>query len=164
MLLLLQGCRAKPKQIQSPETSTVQTIEKTIVKKDTVFQTKPDSAYYYAYIDCVNGVPVIKNQTKEKSSSGKLNITTKLDGNKLTITAKKEADSLFASWKQEYIKDYKTTEIKVPYPVEVEKSVPAALTFWQKLFITVGKIVCLGILIIAIIKIPWNRLRKLLPF
>ena len=54
-------------------------------------------------------------------------------------------------WQHDTIYQSKTDSI--PYPVEVEKEVPAQLTWWQQARMHVGGIVIYGILIILTIKL-----------
>ena len=54
-------------------------------------------------------------------------------------------------WQHDTIYQSKTDSI--PYPVEVEKEVPAQITWWQKARMHVGGIVIYGILIILTIKL-----------
>ncbi len=169
-LLLLSACSAKrnPQQeipkIPDPTTSEFKTIEKTIVERDTIFQTKADSTFYNAWIECQNGIPILKNQTVKKTAAAKVDVAVSLDGNQLKIKATKEAEQLFAKWKEQYIKENSAKETKVPYAVEVPIYKEKELSWSEKLWIKIGKLSALIISVFILIKIPWKSLRKLLPF
>lgn len=135
-----------------------------MIERDTVFQTQPDSTFYNALIECQNGIPILKSPVINKSKAGNVNIDVSLQGNQLNVNATKEAEKLFAKWKEEHIKENSKKEIKTPYPVEVPHYIEKQLTWWQKLWITLGKISGLIISVFILIKIPWRSLRRLLPF
>lgn len=89
------------------------TIEKTKtvreIVKDTVFEVSADSSFYYSYIECVNGKPILKEPSKykdlPKNKPGKtLNVpTATIKGNLLTVGCYQEAQRLFHQWRETYI-------------------------------------------------------------
>lgn len=103
------------------------TIEKTKtvkeIVKDTVYEVSADSSFYYAYVECVNGKPVLKEPTKykdlPKNKAGKaLHVpTAKINGNVLTVGCYQEAQRLFKQWRETYISENEKKEV----PVYVEK-------------------------------------------
>ncbi|SHK69785.1 hypothetical protein [Epilithonimonas mollis] len=136
------------------------TIEKTIIERDTVFNTKTDSTFYNALIECQNGIPILKNPTVTKSADAKVDVDVMLDGNQLKVKATKEAEQMFLKWKEEYTKENSTKETKIPYPVYIDKPVPLELTWWQDLWIKIGKLSVVSFTLYALIKIPWLSLTK----
>ena len=108
--LLFTSCKSKLP--EETKTIYVKAIEKV---KDTVFVIEKDSSMYQAYIDCVNGRPVLVERTPEyqphrttatepKLKEGKyLKIPqVKLNNGLLTVNCEKEAQRLFAQWKEKY--------------------------------------------------------------
>ncbi|GLB51709.1 hypothetical protein NBRC110019_07480 [Neptunitalea chrysea] len=109
-------------------------ITKTITETvhDTVFQVEKDSSYYRAYIDCVNGKPVLKDPESKpgrKLKEPKVNLD---DQGNLNVDCEAEAEELFAQWKSTYEKE----KIEIEVPVIV----PAELSWFQKLYLTMGKL------------------------
>jgi hypothetical protein len=151
--LLFTSCKSKlPEETKN---TYVKTIEKV---KDTVFVVEKDSSMYQAYIDCVNGKPVLKqsfedyqNQhpktaTAPKQKEGKdLKIPkVKLSNNGLlTVNCEKEAQRLFATWKEKYTAEITETQ----KPIYIDKE----LTTWQNIQLYTGKITLglLGLTILA---------------
>ena len=151
--LLLTSCKSKLP--EEKKTTYAKTIEKV---KDTVFVIEKDSSMYQAYIDCVNGKPVLKqsfedyqNQhpktaTAPKQKEGKdLKIPkVKLSKNGLlTVNCEKEAQRLFATWKEKYTAEITETQ----KPIYIDKE----LTTWQNIQLYTGKITLglLGLTILA---------------
>jgi len=124
-------------------TETIQTVTIKEVIRDTVFEIKPDSSYYKAYLDCVDGKVVVKQNTKPILKSGKFLQPPKvnLKDNILTIDCKAAAQKLFAQWKDTYTKEHKSIIQKIPYPVE------KPLSWWQKTEIILGRLFLVLILI-----------------
>lgn len=124
-------------------TETIKTVTIKEVIHDTVFQTKPDSSYYKAYLDCVDGKVVVKQNTKPIIKSGKFLQPPKvnLKDNILTIDCKAEAQKFFAQWKDTYTKEHQSIIQKIPYPVE------KPLSWWQKTEIILGRLF-LGLILI----------------
>lgn len=116
------------------------TKEITHTVRDTVYQIEADQSLYQAYIECVNGKPVLKNtpETKSNSKAGKSLDQPKatINGNLLNIECNKKAEELFKQWKETYIKEQEQKPIYVPQPVYKDKP----LTLWQKSQIWLGRI------------------------
>ena len=151
--LLFTSCKSKPP--EETKTTYVKTIEKV---KDTVFVVEKDSSMYQAYIDCVNGKPVLKqsfedyqNQhpktaTAPKQKEGKYLKIPKVKLSKnglLTVNCEKEAQRLFATWKEKYTAEITETQ----KPIYIDKE----LTTWQNIQLYTGKITLglLGLTILA---------------
>jgi hypothetical protein len=123
------------------ETTTTKTIKEVI--HDTVFETKKDSSYYKAYLECVNGKVVLKSDTKPIVKPGKFLQPPKvsLKDNILKIDCKAEAQKLFAQWKDTYTKEHQSTIQRIPYPVE------QPLSWFQKTELILGRIF-LGLILV----------------
>ena len=121
-------------------TSAVTTKE---VLHDTVFQTEKDSSYYKAYLECVNGKVVVKQDTKSIQKSGKFlkppNVS--LKDNLLIIDCEAEAQKKYAQWKDTYTSAVLQTITEHPYVIE------KPLSWWQKTEIILGQIF-LGLILI----------------
>jgi len=124
-------------------TETIKTVTIKEVIRDTVFEIKPDSSYYKAYLECVNGKVVVKQDAKPIIKSGKFLQPPKvsLKDNILTIDCEAEAQKLFYQWKDVYRENMKSVIQKIPYPVE------KPLSWWQKTEIVLGRIF-LGLIVI----------------
>lgn len=156
--LVVVSCASK--KLQEPVVVTLEkTKEVTKTVKDTIYKVEADSSYYHAFIDCVNGKPVIREttQTKQNSKAGKnLNIpTATLNGNTLTVDCYVKEQELKKQWEETYIKEHEQTPVYIPTPVEVVKP----LSWWQKTQIWFGRIF-IGILLLFIIigVLRWKRL------
>ena len=150
--LLFTSCKSKLPEETKP--TYVKTIEKV---QDTVFVIEKDSSMYQAYIDCVNGKPVLRQSfedyqphrttaTEPKLKEGKdLKIPkVKLSKNGLlTVNCEKEAQRLFATWKEKYTAEISETQ----KPIYIDKE----LTTWQNIQLYTGKITLglLGLTILA---------------
>ncbi len=151
--LLFTSCKSKLP--EETKTTYVKTIEKV---KDTVFVIEKDSSMYQAYIDCVNGKPVLiesfedyqnqhpKTATVPIQKEGKdLKIPkVKLSKNGLlTVNCEKEAQRLFATFKEKYTAEITETQ----KPIYIDKE----LTTWQNIQLYTGKITLglLGLTILA---------------
>jgi len=123
------------------ETTKTATIKEVI--RDTIFQTQKDSSYYKAYLDCVDGKVVVKQNTKPILKSGKFLKPPKvtLKDNTITIDCEAEAQKLFYQWKDVYRENMKSVLQKIPYPVE------KPLSWWQKTEIILGRIF-LGLILV----------------
>ena len=137
------------------------TIEKTKtiteVVKDTIYKVEADSSYYYAYVECVNGKPVIKepvlnqDQKLPENRSGKNLQTPKvsLTGNILSVQCYQQAQELFKQWRETYIQEQE----KKTVPVYVEKP----FKWYHKTSMWIGGIFLflsiIGIILLIILKI-----------
>lgn len=143
LVALLAGCKTPASSLPPPSTKEITTKEVIVTIRDTVFKTEKDSSFYKAYIECVNGKPVLKNP---KSKPGK-NLpapNVDLDGNELNVNCKKEAESLFYEWKEKYIKENQSKEIRIPY------AVPAEFTQFQIVQLWLGRIFLFLILLLIV--------------
>ena len=126
-------------------TETTNTITIKEVIRDTVFETKKDSSFYKAYLDCVNGKVVIKgNSQKAKGNYLKPPKVTVQD-NIITVDCEAEAQKLFYQWRDVYRENMKSVLKKLPYPVE------KPLTWWQKTQIILGRIFLALIIVFTIV-------------
>lgn len=121
LLVMLGSCASK-----KPTDPVIVTKTKTIkeVVKDTVFTVKADSSFYRAYIECVNGKPVILEQKKNDTTVAKAGSYLKIPKVKLSesgvleVNCEAEAQKLFASWKETYIHEQEPVIVEKPVPVE----------------------------------------------
>ncbi|AZI55683.1 hypothetical protein EIB75_10655 [Epilithonimonas vandammei] len=62
--LVLVSCvsRKPPEPVTIEKTRTVKEIV-----KDTIYQVEADSSFYYAYVECINGKPVLREPTPQKT-------------------------------------------------------------------------------------------------
>ena len=99
---------------------------------------------------------MLRDPVTKQTENAKTDVS--LQDGKLTVQVKTEAQKLFLKWKEEYIKENtnRTIEIPVPYPVEKLVKVPAELTTFQILYLTLGKFVFWGLIVFVLIKIPWK--------
>lgn len=135
------------------------TKEITHIVRDTIFQIDADSSYYEAYIECVNGKPILREtpETKANSKAGKYLDQPKatLIGNKINIECNKKAQELLKQWTETYIKEHEQKPIYVPQPIYQDKP----LTWWQKVQIWLGRIF-LGFLTLGALAfiLRWKRI------
>jgi hypothetical protein len=152
VLCLQVACRSK--QVATNGVLTTKTT--TVLTRDTVIKTEADSSFYWAWIDCVNGKPVLRRDTvystsklnKETEKAGKyLKVPdVSLNGNNLTVNCEAKAQELFKTWQQQYVSEHQTETITLP-PVEVEKK----LSWWQSTQIYLGRI----FLAFLVIRLAW---------
>lgn len=134
--LVLLSCASKRATEPVVITNTKETV-KTI--KDTTYVVKADSTFYNAYIECVNGKPVLKEPVTKgsaKKESGLQTPKVNLVGNQLTVECEKKAQELYKQWRETYIKEHEQTPVYIKTPVEVVKP----LSWWQKTQIWFGRI------------------------
>jgi hypothetical protein len=145
--LAFTGCKSK----QLPGEKTERLIYQTETVKDTVLVVEKDSSFYSAYIECINGKPVLKeisNSEKAKSlpknKAGKhLAIpNVKLQNGVLSVDCQKEAENLFFHWKEKFRKEYELTHKPVPVPVP--------LTKWQEAKMVIGSLVIWAVGLVAL--------------
>lgn len=167
MLLALILFSCKPREL--PKEKEVVMITKTVMelKRDTIVQVKADSSFYEALIECQNGKPVLltpsnfkETKSSEKAISGKNlqppNVTMDDEG-KLKISCQYLANQLKITLREKQVLEQKLNEKTiVPPPVEIEKE----LTWWQKLFITIGRFVFFGSLVYLVFKVAWKVFLK----
>ena len=153
LVVLLAGCKSAASSLPPPSTETIKEKTVTVTIHDTILKTEKDSSFYKAYIECINGKPVLKNP---KSKPGKHQQAPKVDlkGNQLNVDCVIEAQELFHQWKETYIKENQATTIKIPYPVV------QPLTWWQTTQIWLGRI--LIFLLLALIIAVILRFKKII--
>ncbi|MFL0089683.1 hypothetical protein [Tenacibaculum maritimum] len=164
------SCKSIEKTSEYIETETKKTTQ--IIQKDTVLIQEKDSSFYKAWIECKKNKPVLKTTETKKKPDGKTDSfpqkrkgrflkppNVKLRGNFLDVSCEAEAQKLFFSWKEKFIKEQttKTKTIVLP-PVKV----PIELSWWQKLWIALGKFSAVVIIGWIGFKIKWRALFKLL--
>ncbi|SHF31535.1 hypothetical protein [Chryseobacterium vrystaatense] len=157
VLLVLVSCANR-----KPQEPVV--IEKTrevhTVVKDTIFRIEADSTYYHAFIECINGQPVlkeakVKENRNDKSESGLMKPKVSLTQGSLSIECYKQAQESFKTWRETYIKEHEQTPIYIEKPIYKEK----ALSWFQTTQIWLGRIF-LGVLALfaLVLLIRWNRI------
>ena len=152
---LLLSCKSKSVPDEHKETI----IHKTEYLKDTVLVVEKDSSYYSAFIDCVNGKPVLvqsqnqitdfntKNPTQlaavPKSVAGRSvkPPSVNLNNGVLSVNCEKEAEKLFFAWKETELREWQNTQ----KPVYIDRK----LTTFQNVKLFLGNIlfyaICLAV-------------------
>lgn len=144
LAMTLVGCKSQANVIPPRTIETTKELEKTVFVKDTFFSVEKDSSFYKAYIDCVNGKPVIKD-VKSKPGKNLQPPKVKIDGNYIKIDCELEAQKLFYSWKETYIKEHNNTKETVPLTIKLP------LTKWESIQIYCGKIFMFLLLVLLIL-------------
>jgi hypothetical protein len=149
VLLATTLCACKSAGVVPPPTTSEITSETTTLEiiHDTVFETKKDSSYYKAYLECINGKVVLRKDVKPISTPGKHLEPPKvtLQDNVLNVDCLSEANELFVQWKDVYIKEHQSDIKRVPYPVV------QPLSWWQNTQIILGRIFLGIIALIALV-------------
>jgi hypothetical protein len=154
---LLLSCKSKA----FPEETKETIIHKTETVKDTILVVEKDSSYYEAYIDCVNGKPVLitdenngryqtqsKQEKHPKSQPGKYLDVPKvnLQNGLLTVNCEKRAQDLFFTWKETFVREWQINH----KPIYKDKE----LATFQKVKLFIGNVVfwalCLAIILFSI--------------
>jgi hypothetical protein len=121
-----------PKIVETTKTITIKEV-----LHDTVFETKKDSSFYKAFLECQDG-KVVASPTppKEGLKAGKYLKVPKviIKDNYITVSCEAEAQKIFAKWKENYITNNQATTITKTVAVALP------LTFWQKFQIYAGRI------------------------
>jgi hypothetical protein len=140
ILLFMTSCKSKKVVVQKEITRD--TITETL--HDTVFKVEKDSSFYNALLECQNGKVVVKELTN--TSAGRKLKTPKvvIQDNQLKVDCKTEVETLFAFWKDTYIKSYKGAEIPV---------ITNELTWFQKTQIYIGRTLLFALLLWILLKI-----------
>jgi hypothetical protein len=152
LLVAFVGCKSSadvpPKTIEK-----VREVTTKVIVKDTVFVTQPDSSFYKAYIECVNGKPVLKNPQTKKGRALKAPKVSLKNG-QLNVDCEAEAQRLFHEWKEKHTTDREVKTVTVPYAVE------KPFTNWQIVQIWCGRLFLFFLLafIIAVVL----RLKKII--
>lgn len=160
---LLMSC--KPREL--PREKETVTITKTIteIKRDTIVKVKADSSFYESLIECQNGKPVLipphSNKIETVLIKGKNLQPPKVvleDSGKLKISCQYLENQLEITLKEKQILESKLSEKTItPPPEYIEKQ----LSWWQKLWLNLGKFFSAVFLIYIITKIPWKALLRL---
>lgn len=160
---LLMSC--KPREL--PREKEMVTITKTITefKHDTIVKVRADSSFYESLIECQNGKPVLIPPQSSKSEtlliSGKNLQPPKVvleDSGKLKISCQYLENLLKVTLREKQILIDKLSEKTItPPPEYIEKQ----LSWWQKLWLNLGKFFSAVFLIYLITKIPWKALLRL---
>lgn len=152
-LVFVVSCKSR----KPPEPVTIETTKTiTQIVKDTVYKVEADSAFYYAWIDCQNGKPILRNEqsaisnrqsalaNSKKSNKALQPPKVKLNGNRLEVECYQKAQELFKTWRETYIKENRTTK----QPVYIEKP----FRWYHKALMWTGGISLLLVALGAIIK------------
>lgn len=160
--ILLLSC--KPREL--PREKEKVTITKTIteVKRDTIVKVEADSSFYESLIECQNGKPIlihpqsIKGETLLVSGKNLQPPNVVLDDTgKLKISCEYLQNQLNITLREKQILESKLSEKTITQPPEyIEKQ----LSWWQKLWLNLGKILSAAVLIYFITKIPWKAFIK----
>jgi len=144
------ACKSTSAVLPTPTTETnTDREEKTIIHKGEL-EVPADSTYKKLYLECVNGKVVIKKPSLKdtiktpsgekkqsalpKKKKGLQEPKATINDNVLEIDCYQDAQKLFYDWKETWIKEHKTTTIKIPY------AVVTPLTWWQKTRLIAGSI------------------------
>jgi hypothetical protein len=127
------------------KTNTIRTKE---VVHDTVFETKKDSSYYKAWLECQNGKVVVKKPKVETKKGNYLHPpNVNIKDNILTVDCEAEAQKMYAKWKDTYILESRQNNTSKPVLIERQ------LTWWQKFQIWCGRIFLIVVVLLLGIKI-----------
>ena len=128
----LTACKSKSVSLPT-RTEVTNTITTKEVVRDTIFETKKDSSYYKAWLECLDGKVIIKNP---QTTKGKYLQPPKviIKDNYIKVDCEAEAQKLFAKWKDIY--KIENTQSIITNTVEVERK----LTWWQSFQIWCGRI------------------------
>lgn len=148
-LVLVLSCKsAGPVSPTIPvETKNDTKVEKVItsVERDTIIQTVADSTFYRAWVECLNGKPVLKQSQSKPGRHLTAPQVTLDDNGQLQIKVKALAEELFFKWKEQHVNttttNSKTTQVLVP----VERD----LSTWETAQIYLGRLF-LGIITLAL--------------
>lgn len=159
-VLLMIGCKT----IQQPTEQIQEVKTKTITElvRDTIVTVKADSSFYKAWIDCVNDKPIIVNKpvvNADKKAGTYLKVPkVTLKKGVLQVDCEAKAQELFLRWKEKHIKEQKEVVKTITLPPEL---IPRPLTWWQKLWMGLGKVLAAGIIIFGLTKVSWKSLLRL---
>lgn len=161
-LMLLFFCIIGCRTYKEPKTTEKETITRTIkeIQRDTLIKIKADSSYYQAYIECRDGKPKIIHPPQTQAGEHLKPPSVNLDENgRLDVKCEDIQRQLNITLKEKKVLEERLKEKTIiPPPIEIEKP----LSFWQELWIRLGKLSAIISLIYIGIKIPWRRFVK--PF
>ena len=128
VLLLMTSCKSKNVVVE--KTIALDSIVETA--KDTIVNVPKDSSSYAAELGTNDKGDIVIKQVKESNSGRKLTAPkVTIRNNLLEVDCVVEAEALFFSWKEKFIKSYR--EHQKPIIINV-------LTWWQKTQIYIGRI------------------------
>lgn len=162
MLFCIIRCAVRK---EPPKEHEKEIVTKTVteVRRDTVVKVKSDSSYYSAWIDCVNGKPIINTDKTTEIKAGAYmkapSVKIKNDGQLSVNCESLEQQLKFEITERQILEERLKEKIIVPAPKIIKEKIP--LTFWQELWIRMGKLSAIICLIYVGIKIPWRRFVKL---
>ena len=142
MLAVAVSCVSK-KHAEPVLVETTKTI--TQIERDTVFSVKADSSFYKAYIDCVNGRPVVRNEQSQPGTNLKAPKVVFKD-RFLQVDCKVDSSKIALKWLEKNITIEKPKVVFVPKEVPVEKP----LNWWQKTQMTLGRLMAFQIILFII--------------
>lgn len=145
------GCKSKA---VPGETKEKIILQKEIVR-DTVLTIEKDSSFYSAYIECINGKPVLKESKalpKNRPGRSLAVPNVKLKNGVLSVDCHKEAEKMFFAWKEKFTQEWNTHNKPVPVPVK--------LTNFQIIKMTIGSIVIWAGGLIALVYLIRFIIRK----
>ncbi|WP_437918440.1 hypothetical protein [Sphingobacterium sp. LRF_L2] len=146
-IAMLFGCKSR--QAITQPTKIVE-LEKTVTKtiRDTTLIVESDSSFYQAWIECINGKPVLKKDTVTDYTSNpdRLKVPTVSLGEDGRLLVQAQTEILELHAKIEDLVTEMNTKTTEYISVEVEKE----LTVWQKLFIALGKVSFLAVIGVAV--------------
>ncbi|WP_264521199.1 hypothetical protein [Flavobacterium sp. N1994] len=127
ILLLMTSCKS----VKNVPIKEITKDSITVVSKDTLLTVAKDSSQTVADLGIEDGKIVIKkinnSRTGHKLKAPKVTVK----DNVLTVDCEKEAEELFFSWKEKFIKSYSQKEIPITTNI---------LTWWQWTQIYIGRI------------------------
>lgn len=142
ILAVAVSCASK-KHAEPVLVETTKTI--TQISRDTVFSVKADSSFYRAYIDCVNGKPVFKNEQSKPGTNLKAPKVVFKD-RFLQVDCKIDSSKIALKWLEKNITIEKPKVVFVPKEVSVEKP----LNWWQKTQMALGRLMAFQIMLFII--------------
>lgn len=169
LLMFIIGFLYSCKPRELPKEKEVVTVTKTVkeVLRDTIIKVEADSSFFNALVKCQNGKPVLfppsnntakKKPNKKDSDKGLQKPSASIDENgNLTVRCDYFENLYKVTLKEKQVLTDKLSEKTiVPPPLLIEKQ----LSWWQKLWLNLGKLLSASLLIYLIIKIPWKALLK----
>lgn len=149
-----------------PTEKEVVTVMKTVTefKRDTIVKVEADSSFYESLIECQNGKPVLLqmgNPQHYQITSDKNLQPPKVilnDSGKLKISCQYLANQLKITLKERQILEQRLSEKTIQKPPEY---IEIDLSWFQKLWLFLGKFFSSVFLIYLITKIPWKAFLRL---
>ena len=142
ILAVAVSCASK-KHAEPVLVETTKTI--TQIERDTVFSVKADSSFYKAYIDCVNGRPVVRNEQSQPGTNLKAPKVVFKD-RFLQVDCKIDSSKIALKWWETNTTIQEPKIIYLPKEVPVEKP----LNWWQKTQMTLGRLMAFQIILFII--------------